>query len=49
MVGLAVPGMPLGSPGMESARSDAYSVMSFDEGGRTFVYARYPLVVHAHH
>src|SRR5438094_287402 len=28
-VGLAVPGMPLGSPGMESARSEPYSVMSF--------------------
>ncbi len=42
LVGLAVPGMPLGSPGMESARAEAYSVMSFDEGGRSSVYAHYP-------
>ena len=42
LVGLAVPGMPLGSPGMESSRSEPYSVMSFDESGRASVYARYP-------
>ena len=42
LVGLAVPGMPLGSPGMEGARIDAYSVFSFDERGRTTVYGRYP-------
>ena|SRR6266404_4594480 len=40
--GLAVPGMPLGSPGMEGARTEEYSVFSFDEGGRTSVFARYP-------
>ena len=42
VVGLAVSGMPQGSPGMESARTEPYSVMSFDEAGRTSVYARYP-------
>ena len=42
LVGLAVPGMPLGSPGMEGARNDAYSVFGFDERGHTAVYARYP-------
>ena len=41
LVGLAVPGMPLGSPGMEGARSDAYSVFGFDDKGHTTVYARY--------
>ena len=41
-VGLAVPGMPVGSPGMEAARSEAFSVFVFDEGGHTSVYARYP-------
>ena len=41
-VGLAVPGMPVGSPGMESARSEAYSVFVFDEGSQASVYARYP-------
>lgn len=34
--GLAVPGMPMGSPGMEGLRSEAYDVYAFDaEGGRT--------------
>ena len=41
-VGLAVPGMPTGSPGMEAAHSDAYSVFVFDESGQTSVYVRYP-------
>ena len=41
-VGLAVSGMPVGSPGMEGAHSDAYSVLIFDENGKTSVYARYP-------
>ena len=41
-VGLAVPGMPVGSPGMEAAHGEAYSVMLFDESGHSSVYARYP-------
>ena len=41
-IGLAVPGMPVGSPGMEAARSEAYSVFVFDESGRASVYAHYP-------
>jgi hypothetical protein len=40
--GLAVPGMPLGSPGMEGARSDNYSVLLFDADGHTSVYREYP-------
>jgi hypothetical protein len=41
-VGLVVPGMPVGSPGMESAHSEAYSVFVFDESGQASVNARYP-------
>jgi len=34
VAGIAVPGMPLGSPGMESAlRREAYTVFSFDSDG----------------
>ena len=40
--GLAVPGMPIGSPGMEQgAHKDRYDVMSFDKQGKIGVYARY--------
>lgn len=40
--GIAVPGMPIGSPGMEiaGARADAYNVYTFDERGNATVYAR---------
>lgn len=37
--GLAVPGMPMGSPGMEGPRKDAYDVVTFQENGRTTVFA----------
>lgn len=40
--GLAVPGMPAGSPGMEGPRSDAYSVVLFDDKGSSTVYQKYP-------
>ena len=40
VAGLAVPGMPVGSPGMEGANPQPYEVFSFDNAGRTFVYAR---------
>lgn len=44
VAGLAVPGMPVGSPGMESpgAAPEAYSVFTFDDAGETAVYASYP-------
>lgn len=38
--GLAVPGMPMGSPGMEGPYSERYDVLTFDAAGRTSVYAR---------
>lgn len=41
--GLAVPGMPLGSPGMEADRTQPYDVLLFGAGGRTSVYRSYPL------
>jgi hypothetical protein len=42
-VGLAVPGMPPGSPGMEvGARKDPYDVFLIAKGGQPVVYAHYP-------
>jgi len=40
VVGLAVPGMPAGSPGMESGQPEPYEVLTFDKNGRTTVYAK---------
>lgn len=40
--GLAVPGMPAGSPGMDAPHYEAYNVLLFDQEGRTSVYQRYP-------
>jgi hypothetical protein len=44
IIGLSVPGMPLGSPGMETpdGSSVPYQVFSFDKQGRTAVFASYP-------
>jgi hypothetical protein len=41
VLGLVVPGMPLGSPGMESPgqKPERYQVLTFDRAGRTAVYA----------
>ncbi len=41
VVGLAVPGMPMGSPGMEGPRTDHYKVLSFDKAGKTKTFASY--------
>ena len=40
MRGLAVPGMPIGSPGMEGPNPTPYDVLSFDKDGRIQVYER---------
>ncbi|MDN3609336.1 DUF411 domain-containing protein [Vibrio ostreicida] len=41
--GLAVPGMPMGSPGMEyGKKNDAYSVYAFNEKHQAFEYRTYP-------
>lgn len=43
LLGAAVPGMPMGSPGMElGARRDAYQVIGLQDDGRERVLARYP-------
>ncbi len=41
VAGLAVPGMPMGSPGMEGDYQDPYDVISFNQNGTAQVYARY--------
>lgn len=42
VAGLTVPGMPVGSPGMEQgARQDPYDVLAFTDGGGVGVFARY--------
>jgi hypothetical protein len=41
VVGLAAPGMPAGSPGMDIPNSPAYDVVSFDKDGRTRVFANH--------
>ena len=38
IVGLAVPGMPTGSPGMEGPNAQPYDVMAFDRAGAVTVY-----------
>ena len=39
-LGLAVPGMPTGSPGMEGSRTDHYNIVVFDRDGASRVYAK---------
>ena len=39
--GLAVPGMPLGSPGMEGPRKDPFDVLLVDASGRSSVFKHY--------
>lgn len=42
VAGLAVPGMPMGSPGMEGPYpADRYDVISYDAAGKTRVFASY--------
>jgi hypothetical protein len=39
-VGIAVPGMPMGSPGMEGPSPRPYSIIAFKADGSTFEFAR---------
>lgn len=39
VAGLAVPGMPIGSPGMEGPNARPYDVLTFDKTGKTAVYS----------
>ena len=40
VLGIAVPGMPAGSPGMEGAMKERYDVLTFDRAGKSRVYAK---------
>jgi hypothetical protein len=39
VVGLAVPGMPLGSPGMEGPYKEPYDVLAIEKNGMTSIFA----------
>lgn len=42
IAGIAAPGMPMGSPGMEQGgRTEAYNVMAFTKDGKTSVFAKH--------
>ncbi len=41
ITGLAVPGMPMGSPGMEGPVKESYEVKAFDKNGRVTTYSRH--------
>ena len=42
IAGIAAPGMPMGSPGMEQGgRKEAYDVISFTKAGKTAVFAKH--------
>ena len=41
ITGLAVPGMPMGSPGMEGEYEDHYKVIAFTKGGSSKIFSKY--------
>lgn len=41
IIGVAVPGMPVGSPGMEGAYKQSYDVLAFARGGVTSVFSKH--------
>ena len=41
IAGLAVPGMPSGSPGMENGRKDAFNVIAFTPGRKSSVFSKH--------
>jgi hypothetical protein len=41
ILGLAAPGMPAGSPGMDVPNSPAFDVIAFEKNGKTSVFARH--------
>lgn len=41
VAGISVPGMPMGSPGMEGDRQDHYQVVAFDAVGKRYVFQQY--------
>jgi hypothetical protein len=41
IAGIAAPGMPQGSPGMEQGSKEPYDVLAFTKDGKTTVYAKH--------
>jgi len=41
IAGIAVPGMPAGSPGMDGPRTQHYEVLAFDKNGKTTVFSKH--------
>ena len=41
IAGLTVPGMPMGSPGMEGKRKDTYNVLTFTKDGDSAIFSQY--------
>lgn len=41
VTGLTVPGMPMGSPGMEGPRQDSYDVLTFTKTGESTVFSHH--------
>lgn len=41
IAGIAAPGMPQGSPGMEQGAKEAYDVVAFTKDGKTTVYSKH--------
>lgn len=39
--GISVPGMPMGSPGMEGSHKESFDVVSFDEDGSEKIFMRF--------
>jgi hypothetical protein len=44
VIGIAVAGMPAGSPGMETEgfENEAFDVVTFDQNGKIEIYSSYP-------
>ena len=42
ILGIAVAGMPIGSPGMDGSPAQPFDVVAFDRQGQTLVYGSYP-------
>jgi hypothetical protein len=42
ILGIGVPGMPIGSPGMQGSPAQPFEVYTFDKNGEMVVYESYP-------
>ena len=48
ILGIAVPGMPAGSPGMESSHPQPYDVLAVARDGTTSVFSSHKPLPHKH-